>query len=195
MLNDLKQKKVKYGARKGQTWFTKEVRQLWREFHRAESEWLRCVDQVKRRGTRLKYVKRRVYKRAVLKAKALFEERSCGELEKVVNNPKKWWKLVQKMKMVNKRGDKVDVTKVYDKDRYLRTGSEAVKLWKKHFEEVLNGELSPDPAGVGEEATSADKIGDHSGSQDEDFTRKEVRQALRGLKAKSAPGRDGLTVE
>ena len=55
--------------------------------------------------------KTRVYKRA----KALFEEQSCGELEKVMNNPKKWWKFVQKMKAVNKRGEKVDVTKVYDK--------------------------------------------------------------------------------
>ena len=134
--NGLKEKKVKCGAKKRQPWFTKDVRQLRKEFHWAESEWLRCVDQVKRREKRLRYVeKRRVYKRAVMRAKALFEERSCGELEKVVNNPKKWWKLVQKMKVVNKRGDKVDVTKVYDKDRNLKTGSEAVKVWKKHFEE------------------------------------------------------------
>ena len=100
------------------------------------------------------------------------------------------------MKVVNKRGDQVDVTpsKVYDKDRNLKTGSEAVKVWKKHFEEVLNGELSPD-TGVSEEATSAEKISAHSGSLDKDFTREEVRRALRGLKTKAAPGRDGLTAE
>ena len=96
------EKKVKCGAKKRQPWFNKDVRQLWKEFHRAESGWLRCVDQVKRREKRLRSVeKRRVYKSAVVRAKALFEERSCGELEKVVNNPKKWWKLVQKMKVVN----------------------------------------------------------------------------------------------
>ena len=61
------------------------------------------------------------------------------------------------MKAVNKRGDKGDVTKVYDKDRNLKTGSEAVKMWKKIFEEVLNGELFLDTE-VSEEATSAAKI-------------------------------------
>ena len=44
-------------------------------------------------------------------------------------------KLAQKMEVGNKRGDKVDVTKVYDKDRNLKTGSEVVKVWKKHFKE------------------------------------------------------------
>ena len=42
---------------------------------------------------------------------------------------------------------------------------------------------------------SSSNIGDHSGSLDEDFTREEVRRALRGLKAKAAPGRDSLTAE
>ena len=116
--NGLEEKKVKCGAKKGQPWFTKDLRQIRKEFHWAELEWLRCVDQVKRREKRQSYVeKRRVYKRAVMRAKVAFEERSCMELEKVVNNPKKWWKLAQKMKVVNRKGDKVDVTKVYDKDR------------------------------------------------------------------------------
>ena len=30
---------------KGQPWFTKDIRQVRREFHRAESEWLRCVQR------------------------------------------------------------------------------------------------------------------------------------------------------
>ena len=42
---------------------------------------------------------------------------------------------------------------------------------------------------------SSSNIGDHSGSRDEDFTREEVTRALRGLKAKAAPGRDSLTAE
>ena len=35
----------------------------------------------------------------------------------------------------------------------------------------------------------------HSGLLDEEFTREEVRQALGSLKAKAAPGKDGLTAE
>lgn len=42
----------------------------------------------------LRYVeKRREYQRAVMRAKAIYEEQSCMELEKVVNNPRsggKW---------------------------------------------------------------------------------------------------------
>ena len=46
----LVEKKVKCGAKKGQPWFTKDIRQVRREFHRAESEWLTCADQFKRKG-------------------------------------------------------------------------------------------------------------------------------------------------
>ena len=69
----------------------------------------------------------------------MYEEQSRMELEKVVNNPKKWWRLVKKIKLADRRGGKADATKVYDKDRNLKTGSEALKVWKQHFEEVLNG--------------------------------------------------------
>ena len=70
-------------GRKGQPWFTKDVRQLRKKFHQAESDWLRCVDQVKRREKRLRCVeKRRAYKRAVMRAKVLFEEQSCGSWRK-----------------------------------------------------------------------------------------------------------------
>ena len=41
-------------------------------------------------------------------------------------NPKKWWRLVKKMKVADRRGGKADVTKVYDKDSNLKTGSEAL---------------------------------------------------------------------
>ena len=99
---------------------------------------------------------------------------------------------MKKMKVVDRRGGKADVTKVYDKDGNLKTGSEALKVWKKHFEEVLNG---GQPPGVCEETESAERISDHSGSLDQKFTREEVRRALRCLKAKAAPGRDGLMAE
>ena len=64
---------------------------------------------------------------------------------------------------------------MYDKDRNLNTGSEALKVWKQDFEEVLNGGQSP---GVCEEAKS--------GSLGEEFTKEEIRQTLLSLKAKAA---------
>ena len=65
-------------------------------------------------------------------------------------------------------------------------------MWKQHFEEVLNCEQSP---GVYEDAKGTERISVHSGPLDEEFSREEVRRALRSLKAKAAPGRDGLTAE
>jgi len=54
--NGLEEKKVKCGAKKGQPWFTKDLRQIRTEFHWAELERLRSVNQVKRREKRLSYV-------------------------------------------------------------------------------------------------------------------------------------------
>ena len=72
--------------------------------------------------------KRRAYKRAVVRAKKQHAEQNCIELEKMVKNPKKWWQWVKKLKLVDKGADKADITKVYDKDRNVRTGGEAVRV-------------------------------------------------------------------
>lgn len=78
-------------AKNGQLWFTIDRRQIRREFHQAQSEQLRCIDQMKRMEKRLKYIaKRRAYKGVVMRAEIICEGQSCIELEKVVNNPKKW---------------------------------------------------------------------------------------------------------
>ena len=38
------------------------------------------------------------------------------------------------------KGQKDDVTKVYDESGFVKGGEEAVGLWKRHFERVLNGD-------------------------------------------------------
>lgn len=42
------QKKGKCAAKKEQPWFTEARNRVYKEFHRAMSEWLRSADQVKR---------------------------------------------------------------------------------------------------------------------------------------------------
>ena len=46
---------------------------------------------------------------------------------------------MKRLKVVDKARDRVDVSKVIDAEGSVRTGREAVSVWRKHFDEVLNG--------------------------------------------------------
>ena len=46
--------------------------------------------------------------------------------------------MVKKLKMAGRRGDQADTTKVSDKEGMTKVGKEAVEVWRRHFEEVLN---------------------------------------------------------
>ena len=56
LMEGLQKTTLKHNAKKGQLWFAKEVATMRREFHRAEVEWLKCENQMKRKGIRLIYV-------------------------------------------------------------------------------------------------------------------------------------------
>ena len=52
--------KVKIGSRdRGQPWFTKEIVGLWRQFHKAELQWLQCRSLDERRILRKGYWEKR----------------------------------------------------------------------------------------------------------------------------------------
>ena len=93
--------------------------------------------------------------------------------------------------MVDKARDRVNVSKVIDAKGSVRTGREAVSVWRKHFDEVLNGGDMAKEVGR-REAKVGDGGGDVLGGA---FTREEVIWALIKLKVKAAAGKDGLTVE
>ena len=82
--------------------------------------------------------------------------------------------------------------RVSDKEGMTKVGKEAVEVWRRHFEEVLNegqdsGEQhEPERVAIGNDQDSL---------LNEIITREEVKQALDGLKQRAAPGRDGLTAE
>ena len=89
-------------------------------------------------------------------------------------------------------GDQADTTKVSDKEGMTKVGKEAVEVWRRHFEEVLNegqdsGEqYEPERVKIGNDQDSL---------LNEIITREEVKQALDSLKQRATPGRDGLTTE
>ena len=124
------------------------------------------------------------------KAKRKFEESRRNELENMMRNPTRWWKMVKKLCMTGGR-ERSDIGKVCDEVGVVRQGKEAVEVWRKYFEKVLNdgGRL-----GVQDEVKS-EKASDGNELMSECLTREEVEQALGSLKKKSAPGSDGLTAE
>ena len=180
------------GGRRGQPWFTKKIAAQRRCFQKAETHWLKCKDPKERRQRRKEYCKmRRAYAREVNIAKSAWEEKQQTELEGLMKHPKQWWKELQKLKVVDKRGTRSDVLKVKDVKGEVKQGKEAVMVWKDHFERLLNaGQPSK-----GCRETSKLNTQSNSSLLDEDITRREVVWALGRLKGKAAPGKDGLTAE
>ena len=95
------------------------------------------------------------------------------------------------MGVMSKGGKRDDTTKVYNEVGEVIEGEEAVGVWKRHFQHVLN------EGGVAEGDEEAGEMvaEDPCKLVNADITREEVVQALAlgRLKQKAAPGRDGLS--
>ena len=183
--------KVRSGKSR-QQWFTKEIGKLRKAFHGAEREWLKCGDKDAKREKKREYVeKRRNYKKAVGKAKRSAEESKQNELEGLIRSPRRWWSVVRKLGLTDGQKKRSDISKVYDEMGVMRQGKEAVEVWRRHFERVLNegGRSEVEGNDGGEEVGSGFELLNKA------MTREEVVQALAGLKRKAAPGSDGLTAE
>ena len=169
-----------------QPWFSRELVRFRKEFHRAEREWLDCDNQEMRRRKRTEYVKmRKAYKVAVSRAKRKFKERKHDELHGLLSNPRRWWREVQKMGVMSRGVKTDDITKVYNEVGEVIEGEEAVGVWKRHFEHVLNeGGVAEGDEEAGEMVAEVPCT-----LVNADITREEVVQALGRLKQKAAPGR------
>ena len=51
---------------------------------------------------------------------------------------KQWWKELNKLKVVDKRGTRSDVLQVRDMKGDVKQCKEAVMVWKDHFEGIQN---------------------------------------------------------
>ena len=108
-------------------------------------------------------------------------------LRTAFRKPKKWWR----MGVIHRKGQKAAMTKVCDESGEIKEREKAVGLWKRHFERVLNGDE------VGEDSEELrEALTVNPGNMVEaTIVREEVVWALNGLRQRSAPGRDGVTVE
>ena len=98
---------------------------------------------------------------------------------------------MRKLGLMDGRKERSDIGKVYDEMGVMRQGKEAVEVWRRHFERVLNegGRSEVEGNDGGEEVGSGFEL------LNEAITREEVVQALAGLKRKAASGSDGLMTE
>ena len=133
-----------------------------------------------KKGKRREHVEKRIYKRAVGGAKRKFEESRRNELENMLKSPRRWWKMVRKLGLTGGR-ERSGIGNVYDEVGIVRQGKEAVEVWRKYFEKVLNDSGSLE---VQDEVRSEASHGNEMMS--ECLTREEVEQALGSLKKKSA---------
>ena len=72
------------------------------------------------------------------RAKREHEEKESDRLEATLQDPKKWWQLLSKKKVTSKKVAQVDLSRVIDGERKIREGDGARKVWKAHFEQLLN---------------------------------------------------------
>ena len=104
-----------------------------------EREWLKCDNQEQKRQLRqVCSMKRKGYKRAVYEAKKKFNEKSHDDLEGLFSNPRKWWMAVRKLGVIGRDSRTGTVSKVVNEVGEVKEGEEAVGVWKRHFEKVMN---------------------------------------------------------
>ena len=66
------------------------------------------------------------------------EESRQNELESLIRSPRRWWSVVRKSGLTDGRKKTSDIGKVCDEVGVMRQVKEAVEVWRRHFERVLN---------------------------------------------------------
>ena len=139
MIDSLVVKRVR--QKRSQVWFNEELQlaKLRRAMRKAESQWLRTSGRV-RSEKRLVYVeRRREYCRAVKKAKKAYKERLCNRLEEK-HGSNSFWKEARAIGLCNKNQSS-NLKEVLDEGQ-VKSGDEAVDVWRSHFQVLLGGDMS-----------------------------------------------------
>ena len=127
-------------VKRGQPWLSRELARE-KGLPKAEREWLKCDNWEQKRQLRQVYsMNRKGYKRAVHEAKRKFKEKRYDDLEGLLSNPKKWWKALRKLGVIGRDRRAGAVSKVVNEVGKVIEGEEAVGVWKRHFEKVMNSE-------------------------------------------------------
>ena len=186
-------------SRQKHRWFTKDLMNMRKTFHQSERMWLRTKDKEERKCKRMDYVaSRRAYAKAVSSSKRKFFRSQQLRLEKLLGNPKRWWRKVKKLGIVKRKVSDAYLDKVLDNNGVIQSGEEAVKVWSAHFREVLQGSKEPLVGKSGRSVCSEAPQGEQGSDNPElegEITREEVMWALSKAKKRKSTGRDGISLE
>ena len=87
---------------------------------------------------RSKYLEmRQTYLKAVRRVKRSYQRSMQDKLEQELKCPKKFWKSMKRINVGNKKKVGCILQEVYDEDGNIKTGEEAVKVWREHFTKDL----------------------------------------------------------
>ncbi|XP_053596249.1 golgin subfamily A member 6-like protein 22 [Microplitis demolitor] len=110
-----------------------------------------------------------------------------GKKDKDTKEKKKWYNIEGKKKEKKFRGRK----------KSAASNSIRAKQWEKHFSDLLNGEGNKESEEEENEPWKGE--GSNEGSEepklDKNFSRREVKAAIRKLRNHKAPGEDGMAAE
>ena len=137
------------------------------------------------------------YAQAVRNSKRNFFWSQQLRLEKLLGNPKRQWKKVKKLGILNRKVFNGYFGKVLDNNGVIEYSEEAVKVQSAHFREMLQESKEP-PAGesgvsVCNEASQGEQ-GSDSPEFEGEITRDEVVWAFSEAKKRKQPCRDGNSV-
>ena len=168
-------------------------------FHQSERLWLRTKDKEERKCKRMDYVaSRRAYAKAVRTSKRKFFRSQQLWLEKLLGNPKRWWRKVTKLGIANRKVSDGYLDKVLDNNGVIQSGEVAVKVWSAHFREVLQRSKEPLVVKSGRSVCSEAPQGEQGSDNPElegEIIREEVMWAFSKAKKRKSPGRDGISLE
>ena len=140
--------------------------------------------------------KRRSYAKEVQRAKREYEQSLRMKLEENADSGR-FWKCIRSIGLSKKGRARVNLDEVYDNQGEVKTGYDAVEVWRSYFESLLGGETEqgesdgPWPT-VG---SGGDLQSDLSSQLDMPILQDEVDLAFSRVKKEAAPGKDGVSFQ
>ena len=124
-----------------------------------------------------------------------FQKKKCEQLERDLKCPKKFWKALKKMNVGKARKQGHDLLQVYDEGVVVRSGEEAIEIWRTHFARVLGGDDNEDTKLDNTHTREDVDLSECSQRLYEPISKEEVLWALNVVKKDAAPGLDGVVME
>ena len=187
--------------KKSQAWFSKQLAVMRRSVQKSESAWLQSWSREEKREKRKVYLeKQRSYARAVQRAKRVYEPRQRMKWEENAGS-NGFWKSVRSIGLSNKGRSMANLVEVYDNQGEVKTGYDAVEVWKSHFMSLLGGETEQGGPNIGDESDvlwptvcSGDSIQSELSSRlDMPILQEEVNLVFYWVRKEAAPGKDGIS--